>query len=184
MPLIPRVIFYPTLAYGVFMEKMLQRRHWYDRIDETVILGALPFRSVTQKILDENVRAVINMTESYETRFWVTSPAEWAERGVEYLSLSTPDIIAAPTQVDLYRGVQFIMKHRLLGNTVYVHCKAGRTRSTTVVACYLMTLHNWDAHRAVEFIRDKRPHIRIRMKQWLALKAFYRNNVVKATLSR
>lgn len=44
-----RVTFYPTLLYNVFMEKVSQR-NWYDRIDENVILGALPFRSLSQKV--------------------------------------------------------------------------------------------------------------------------------------
>ena len=44
-----RVTFYPTLLYNVAMEKITTRR-WYDRIDETVILGALPFRGMTQQV--------------------------------------------------------------------------------------------------------------------------------------
>jgi len=44
-----RVTFYPTLLYNVFMEKVTQR-NWYDRIDENVILGALPFRNISQKV--------------------------------------------------------------------------------------------------------------------------------------
>lgn len=44
-----RVTFYPTLLYNVLMEKVTQR-NWYDRIDENVILGALPFRNLSQKV--------------------------------------------------------------------------------------------------------------------------------------
>lgn len=38
-----RVTFYPSLFYNVFMERVSARR-WYDRIDDNMILGALPFR--------------------------------------------------------------------------------------------------------------------------------------------
>ena len=38
-----RVTFLPTLAYNVAMERVSSRR-WWDRIDDKVILGALPFR--------------------------------------------------------------------------------------------------------------------------------------------
>ena len=48
--MLSRVAFYPTLLYNVAMEK-LSARTWYNRIDETVILGALPFRSMTQEVL-------------------------------------------------------------------------------------------------------------------------------------
>lgn len=44
-----RLLFYPTLAYNVLMEKVSSRR-WFDRVDETVILGALPFRSMTKQV--------------------------------------------------------------------------------------------------------------------------------------
>lgn len=80
---------------------------------------------------------------------------EWHKHNVEFLQLSTTDIFQAPCQEKLQSGVNFINKFRSvstrkLGNppniinesnqpgTVYVHCKAGRTRSATLVACYLI----------------------------------------------
>jgi len=47
--MLARAFFYPTLTYNIVLEK-LSCRQWYNRIDETVILGALPFRSITQKV--------------------------------------------------------------------------------------------------------------------------------------
>ena len=44
-----RVTFYPTLAYNIFLEKLAIRK-WYSRIDETVILGALPWRSLVPQV--------------------------------------------------------------------------------------------------------------------------------------
>ena len=44
-----RLLFYPTLAYNVVMEKV-SSRHWFTRVDETVILGALPFKSMTEEV--------------------------------------------------------------------------------------------------------------------------------------
>jgi atypical dual specificity phosphatase len=48
--MLSRLAFYPTLLYNVVLHQSGVRR-WYDRIDETVILGALPFRSLTQEVL-------------------------------------------------------------------------------------------------------------------------------------
>jgi atypical dual specificity phosphatase len=48
--MLSRLAFYPTLLYNVLLEQSGVRR-WYDRIDETVILGALPFRSMTPEVL-------------------------------------------------------------------------------------------------------------------------------------
>ena len=46
---VARLLFYPTLAYNVVMEKLSSRR-WFDRVDDTIILGALPFRSMTKQV--------------------------------------------------------------------------------------------------------------------------------------
>ena len=54
--------------------------------------------------------------------------------------LSTPDWNSVPSNEDIKKGVDFILKYRDLKppNSVYVHCKAGRSRSATIVACYLV----------------------------------------------
>lgn len=43
-----------------------------------------------------------------------------------------------PTLANLQKGVQFVLKYQSLGQSVYVHCKAGRSRSATMVAAYLI----------------------------------------------
>jgi len=47
--MISRALFYPSLLYNVVMER-ISSRHWFDRIDDTVVLGALPLRSVTDQV--------------------------------------------------------------------------------------------------------------------------------------
>jgi len=47
-------------------------------------------------------------------------------------------MFAAPSQEILLEGVEFIKKNIVNGGVVYVHCKAGRSRSATLVGCYLM----------------------------------------------
>jgi atypical dual specificity phosphatase len=44
----------------------------------------------------------------------------------------------APPQEILLDGVEFINRTISKGGVVYVHCKAGRSRSAALVACYLM----------------------------------------------
>jgi hypothetical protein len=45
-----RVTFYPSLFYNVFMERVSARR-WYDRVDDNLILGALPFRYMVPEVI-------------------------------------------------------------------------------------------------------------------------------------
>lgn len=48
------------------------------------------------------------------------------------------------------------------GESVYVHCKAGRGRSTTIVLCYLCMYHGLTPHEAHLFIKKLRPQISAR----------------------
>ncbi|KGL79797.1 Phosphatidylglycerophosphatase and protein-tyrosine phosphatase 1, partial [Tinamus guttatus] len=124
---------------------------------------------------EERVRAVLPLNEEYETRFLCCSAQEWAAMGVEQLRLSTVDLTGVPSPQQLHEGVRFILKHRACGNSVYVHCKAGRSRSATMVAAYLIQLHHWTPQEAIEAIAKIRPHILIRHKQVQVLEEFYRS---------
>lgn len=44
-----RLLYLPSLARMSFLWGRW-KRNWYDRVDETVILGALPFRSQTKEV--------------------------------------------------------------------------------------------------------------------------------------
>lgn len=173
-----RVTFLPTLAYNLAMERISSRR-WYDRIDQTVILGALPFRSeYTKKLVEqEKIAGVVSMNEDYELALFSHQGPGWTQLGVQFLQLSTTDIFQAPSQEKLSRGVEFIQRLAPTGNSVYVHCKAGRTRSATLVGCYLMAHHRWTPEQAVEYMQQCRPHILLHNKQWEALRTYYRDHV-------
>ncbi|XP_051852525.1 phosphatidylglycerophosphatase and protein-tyrosine phosphatase 1-like [Antechinus flavipes] len=178
-----RILFYPTLLYTLVLDKVSRAGHrdWYHRIDSTVLLGALPLRSLTLRLVEkENVRAVITMNEEYETRFLCNTFEEWKAVGVEQLRLSTVDMTGVPTLENLKKGVQFTLKYMALGKCVYVHCKAGRSRSATMVAAYLIQVYNWTPEEAVKAIADIRSHIQIRPRQVKVLKEFHRQVMAEA----
>jgi len=174
-----RVTFLPTLAYNVAMERVSSRR-WYDKVDPTIILGALPFRSdYTHKMIQkENIGGVVSMNEDYELQLFSYQTEGWKKLGVNFLQLSTTDIFQAPNQEKLRNGVEFINDYRDTDKTVYVHCKAGRTRSATLVGCYLMKVNNWSPEEAVEHMKSVRPHILLHNKQWEALRQYYQENII------
>ncbi|XP_034722983.1 phosphatidylglycerophosphatase and protein-tyrosine phosphatase 1 [Etheostoma cragini] len=168
-----RLLFYPTLAYNVVMEKLTSRR-WFDRVDETVVLGALPFRSLTKQLVEtENVRGVITMNEEYETKYFCNSAEEWRAAGVEQLRLSTVDFTGVPTLENLRLGVEFALQHRGRGSSVYVHCKAGRSRSATMAAAYLIRLHSCTPEEACQKLASVRPHVLVRSAQLEMLRKYY-----------
>lgn len=173
-PIFARIAFYPSLLWGIATESSAKR--WYDRIDSHVILGALPFKSQTKELIEnENVRGVITMNEDYETRRFSNSKQEWSDWGVTQLQLATIDFNNAPSQEMLQRGVEFIEEMNVHEKSVYVHCKAGRGRSTTLVACYLMKAKRLTPEGAHQFIKSKRPHIWLAPRQWEAIRIFHEN---------
>lgn len=168
-----RLLFYPTLAYNLLMEKC--GRRWFDRVDSNLILGALPFKSMTKQLVEEErVSAVITMNEEYETRLLCNSTEEWHYAGVEQLRLSTVDLLGVPTLDNLHRGVNFALRHRVKGHTVYVHCKAGRCRSATMAAAYLIQVYCVTPEEACKRLASIRPHVLIRSAQLNLLQEFYR----------
>ncbi|XP_061671726.1 phosphatidylglycerophosphatase and protein-tyrosine phosphatase 1 [Syngnathoides biaculeatus] len=168
-----RLLFYPTLAYNVLVEKVSSRR-WFDRVDETVLLGALPFRSMTKQLVEtENVRGLITMNENYETKYFCNSADEWEAAGVEQLRLSTVDLTGVPSLKNLHRGVEFALKHREKGNSVYVHCKAGRSRSATLAAAYLIRVYCWTPEESCQKLASVRPHILVHNSQLEMLRKYH-----------
>ncbi|XP_037756168.1 phosphatidylglycerophosphatase and protein-tyrosine phosphatase 1 isoform X5 [Chelonia mydas] len=150
-----RLFFYPTLLYTLVRERLPgSQRPWFHRIDRAVLLGALPLRGRSRR--------------------------EWEAMGVEQLRLSTVDLTGVPTLENLQRGVEFVLKHRECGNSVYVHCKAGRSRSATMVAAYLIQLYQWSPQEAIEAIARIRPHILVRPRQVQILERFHRNVIAEA----
>jgi atypical dual specificity phosphatase len=64
----------------------------------------------------------------------------------------------APPLEDLHRGVAFIAEHASTGR-VYIHCKAGRGRSTTLLLCYFIEQAGMTPSTAFELIKRKRPQV-------------------------
>lgn len=63
---------------------------------------------------------------------------EWLKLGVIHLQLPTVDFNNAPKYDELKQGVKFIKQFDSKKKSCYVHCKAGRGRSATLIACYLI----------------------------------------------
>ncbi len=115
-----RAVFYPTLCWNFLLGRILKVRHWWDRIDPHVIVGAFPFRSDVDGLSEEGVRAVVNTCEEY-----AGPVVEYAEHGIEQLRIPTTDF-THPRMEDVERAVEFVQDHAQRGETVYIHCKAGR----------------------------------------------------------
>uniref|UniRef100_A0AAZ3PKX1 Protein tyrosine phosphatase mitochondrial 1 n=1 Tax=Oncorhynchus tshawytscha TaxID=74940 RepID=A0AAZ3PKX1_ONCTS len=105
---------------------------------------------------------------SLKHRYW-----EWKAEGVEQLRLSTVDLTGVPSLENLHRGVEFALSHREKGSSVYVHCKAGRCRSATLAAAYIIRIHCWSPEEACQMLASVRPHVIIRSSQLEMLRRYH-----------
>jgi atypical dual specificity phosphatase len=112
--------------------RVLRHRDWWNLIDEGLWLGALPLARDVSRLHASGVRAVVNLCA--ETRGPVHA---YAKHGIEQLHLPTTDF-GEPSLDCVRRAVDYIGQKRAANVGVYLHCKAGRGRSATVAACWLM----------------------------------------------
>lgn len=171
-----RVLFYPTLFYNVLRNKIQSEFRWWDEVDPFLLLGAVPFPSDVPRLKQLGVCGVITLNESYET---LVPTSLYLAHGIEHLVIPTRDYLFAPSFGDICRAVDFIHENASSGKTTYVHCKAGRGRSTTIVLCYLVQHRQMTPSAAYAYVRFSRPRVLLASSQWQAVQEYYRLRVKK-----
>ena len=151
--LIARSLFVPTLLWNMLLGRLLGVRRWWDEVDEHVILGAFPFARDARRLQALGVRAVVNTCEEY-----AGPQAVYREAGIEQLRIPTIDF-TPPSLEDIEKAVQFMDEQIAQGKKVYVHCKAGRGRSATVVLCWLVANRQMTPEAAHAHMISARPHV-------------------------
>lgn len=173
---IARSVYYPSILWNAITNKITGRT-WYNRINDHIILGAIPMKFMTEELSQNNVKGVISLNEDYELRYIYNSEEKWGEHGIKLLRLATQDLFAAPSIPDIKSAIQFIETVKAENGSVYVHCKAGKTRSTTVAVCYLIHSEGMTPEQAYEHIQSKRPQVWLRKPQFDCIQTFYNNGV-------
>ncbi|XP_071737270.1 phosphatidylglycerophosphate phosphatase PTPMT2-like [Rutidosis leptorrhynchoides] len=164
-----RILFYPTLLYNVCRNKLQAEFRWWDQIDQFLLLGAVPFPKDVPRLKRLGVGGVITLNESYET---LVPTSLYRAHGIDHLVIPTRDYLFAPSFVDIDRAVNFIHRNATRCRTTYVHCKAGRGRSTTIVLCYLVEYKHMTPVSALEYVRSRRPRVLLAPSQWKAVQEY------------
>ncbi|KAJ6320710.1 hypothetical protein OIU78_015991 [Salix suchowensis] len=165
-----RALFYPTLLYNVLRNKIQSEFRWWDRVDQFILLGAVPFPTDVPRLKRLGVSGVVTLNESYET---LVPTSLYHAYDIDHLVIPTRDYMFAPSITDICQAVDFIHENASLGKTTYVHCKAGRGRSTTIVLCYLVEHRHMTPKSAYEYVRSIRPRVLLASSQWQAVQDYY-----------
>jgi atypical dual specificity phosphatase len=147
------LVFYPTLAWNLLLGRCLRLRDWWTAIDEDIVLGALPFRSDVKRLKEMGITGVVNTCLEY------SGPLNaYRECGIDQFYIPTIDF-THPKYEDVVRAVDFVENQVKMGGKVYVHCKAGRARSATIVMCWLVKSMQKPAAEIQRLLLAKRPHV-------------------------
>lgn len=161
-----RCLAYPTLWWNMLLGRVMKLRNWWDPVDDQIVLGAYPFEADVPGLADMGVTSVLNTCAEYP------GPAEQYKRfDIEQCRVPTVDFVH-PTLASIEKGVEFIDRAIAKGGKVYVHCKAGRGRSATVVVCWLMKHKGMTADEAQAYLLKKRPQVNPRIKNRAGVKQY------------
>jgi atypical dual specificity phosphatase len=146
------LLFYPTLWWNMALSRVLPSRRWWDWVDENVLLGALPTRAHVALLQREGIGAVINTCREYRGPL-----EEYRAAGIDEFYVPICDF-TPPTLEQARAAVEFMERQIAAGRKVYVHCKAGRGRSATLVMCYLIG-RGYTPESSQKLLLEKRPHV-------------------------
>jgi atypical dual specificity phosphatase len=176
-----QLLFEISLLYTVKTGK----DNWCTPITDNIVLGALPLAHHTKMLDDFKVTQVLTMVEDFERKPCLINPLTkdyLMEIGIDNLELPSPDFIGVCVE-NIEEGVDYI--HRSINQNpnavIYVHCKAGRGRSTTIVVAYLLKYgNNGQTFKKFEeaylFIKEKRPQINLNKNQQATINEYWKKH--------
>lgn len=131
LPLSSKIVLAPLLAgQWLSLRHYARRSKAYDRLGEHLLIGRkLSDREAVALLRDEGVVAVVDLTGEF--------PASRPFLRVPYCNVQVADL-TAPSLEQLCRAVAFADEHKSRGK-VYVHCKAGYSRTAAVAGTILLS---------------------------------------------
>ncbi|KAH7034348.1 protein-tyrosine phosphatase-like protein [Linnemannia elongata] len=97
------------------------------------------------------VKRILNMATECEDVLVAHRP------GMEYHKIGVYDNVEADVSAGLLKAVDIIGKLYCQDSAIYVHCKAGKSRSVTATIAYLISHLQWPLNKAYQHVLTNRP---------------------------
>eukprot|EP00939_MAST-03C_sp_MAST-3C-sp1_P004388 g4388.t1 len=121
------------------------------RIEPTLFLGGRESAMNRDVLLQFKITHIVNATLKTECHF---------EDVVTYLHLDIPDSKDFDISKLFDRVNKFVVDARESGGVVLVHCRAGQSRSATLLIAHLMLYRGWSLRRAFAHVKKRRPVVK------------------------
>lgn len=117
-------------------------------LEDKIYLGMLPVFSKENhlSIKEQGIGTILSTVEPYElfsaagedlAQSYNVLPSDWKKIGINFYSVPAPDFEEMSIE-QLSEAVKVIENSLAQGKPVYVHCKAGRSRSASAIAAYFL----------------------------------------------
>ncbi|CAG8706009.1 8673_t:CDS:2, partial [Acaulospora morrowiae] len=106
-----------------------------------------------EEIEAKGIKRILNMA------FECTDTLGLNEKFDQYLKLNVKDSVEEDVESGLKIAVSFIEQAERDQMPVYVHCKAGKSRSVTAVLAFLIKSRKWTLKRAYDYVMERRSGI-------------------------
>ena len=176
-----KLYYHTTLNLGVVANYIWGSDYpWWNKISNYIWLGAIPLKNkghceMLQELMGEPI-SILTILQSYEYTdnsllTQPVTPQDWKALDVPQKIIHSPDIKPL-SQETILTSLKFIEDQIDRKHKVYVHCKAGKGRSATVVICYFIKHCNMTLEQAIKYIKEKRSIININPEQKEAIRQF------------
>ncbi|ORY98546.1 protein-tyrosine phosphatase-like protein [Syncephalastrum racemosum] len=171
-------LYYNKMAVGMF--GCFTGWQWYNRIDETIILGALPTPSHIKELHSrEGVSAVVNLCAEFPGYKDLYKELHIRQIRLPTTDFTIPDL--ASIEIGLDTLMEIIESQK---GSVYVHCKAGRGRSAAFAICYLLRRYRLNPPEAQNILLHCRPQVDKDLFQADEIRMYYKDLISLAESGR
>jgi hypothetical protein len=155
-----RVLLLPYAFFSglvLAVNRIVVREAPWDKVEEGILLGAIPLAWERKRLLDEGAGAILNFCFEFPRGEGWAGSMGIVERYEPFLDG------VAPAKDQLLDAVAWVREMRDEGKTVFVHCAQGHGRSAVALAAYLiLTGKAPDPVAARAMLKSVRPGVRLR----------------------
>lgn len=154
---------------------------WWTPISDQIILGAIPLESHSERLKKNKVTHILTLLEPFELATGLITPIHkktLENSQIKNKIIPCQDFKGVSTE-RIHQAVDYMHECMIQKNhRIYVHCKAGRGRSASVVVAYLLKHGSEgkkfkDFKEAYAFVKSKRPQVNLNPGQQKTIEDYY-----------